>query len=525
MKEIGFRNFRRFQEMKSLPLGGINLFVGGNNAGKSTVVKGLLLLLDFLKNQKISSSNLLETPKFRFDGPGAHDVNIDTFNRALCWNSKEKEISFCACIEDFEVEVCIYNDAPKDEVGYASVKSIKLEDEKTGLKFMFDVAKGKAIVSLYFSDKQKEILKEQIEKQEKELEQLVSEINKINGLIPSEEDSKKLFDLIEKRSFVESVLAIYKNTLNSADKEAVKIQLQQSLSSNYSYIFSYLQGLVEFVEISGSSKNNKSGKTELSRQELAWLEQHVMDIRDVNARFDHAVQKLSIEYLYSHDANQQVIYNKKDENDYVSKSIYEFYNQRISSESETGKKMLSWLKEFCDIDDYKVEPVQGVAYRFTIKSGDKWVDLADMGRGTIQLVILFVRLASIIKKYQGKTDAPIVLVEEPEQNLHPAYQSDLLDVFYEIFQDYGIRFILETHSEYLVRNLQLKVASILNNKDSNVSLDEANSQYIVYYFPQQGDPYSMVFLKNGRFENVFDAGFYDKAGSLNIQLVKAGKGE
>ena len=77
----------------------------------------------------------------------------------------------------------------------------------------------------------------------------------------------------------------------------------------------------------------------------------------------------------------------------------------------------------------------------------------------------------------------------------------------------------------MVRNLQLKVASILNNKDCDVSLDEVNSQYIVYYFPQQGAPYSMVFLKNGRFENAFDTGFYDKAGSLNIQLVKAGKGE
>ena len=151
-----------------------------------------------------------------------------------------------------------------------------------------------------------------------------------------------------------------------------------------------------------------------------------------------------------------MIYNKKDENDYVSKSIHEFYNQRISSESEIGKKMLSWLKDFCGIEDYKVETVQGEAYRFILKFNGREIDLADMGRGTIQLVVLFVRLASIIKKYQGKTDAPIVLIEEPEQNLHPAYQSFLLDVFYTIFQDYGIRFIIETHSEYLVRNLQIK---------------------------------------------------------------------
>ena len=64
------------------------MFVGGNNAGKSTVVKGIILLLDFLQYKKVSSS---ESPRFRFDGPGSHDVNIDTFNRALCLYAEEKE--------------------------------------------------------------------------------------------------------------------------------------------------------------------------------------------------------------------------------------------------------------------------------------------------------------------------------------------------------------------------------------------------------------------------------------------------
>ena len=520
MNEIGFRNFRRFKELNNLPLGGINLFVGGNNAGKSTVVKGLLLLLDFLKNQKVSSSNLFETPKFRFDGPGAHDVNIDTFKRALCWNSKEKEISFFACIEDFKVEVCIYNDSFED-LGYAIVKYIKLEDEKTGLNFEFDILNSKAKV--FKLNKQKESFQKEIEKMEAELRESNEEISKLNSLELSEEDRKAVLGQIDKKTSLETDL---ENARKLIQNYGVTLRLQQSLSTNCSYIYSYLQGLIDFVDVSiAASKNKKAEKGELNQEDFSWIKQHLFEIQDVNTRFEQAVQKLSVEYVYSHDANQRVIFNKKDENDFVSQSIHEFYNQRITSESETGKKMLFWLKEFCDIDDYKVETVQGVAYRFTLKSGEKWIDLADMGRGTIQLVTLFVRLASIIKYYEGKKDVPIVLVEEPEQNLHPAYQSDLLDVFCEIYQKSGIRFILETHSEYLVRNLQLKVASVLNIKDSDVSLDEVNSQYIVYYFPQQGEPYSMVFLKNGRFENAFDTGFYDKAGSLNIQLVKAGKGE
>ena len=91
MKSIGFNNFRRFKEMNPIELGGVNMFVGGNNAGKSTVVKGMLLLFDFLKNSRTSFN---ENPKFRFDGPDSHDVNIDTFRRALCWDTDEKEITF-----------------------------------------------------------------------------------------------------------------------------------------------------------------------------------------------------------------------------------------------------------------------------------------------------------------------------------------------------------------------------------------------------------------------------------------------
>ncbi len=513
MNGIGFRNFRRFKELNSLPLGGINLFVGGNNAGKSTVVKGLLLLLDFLKNQKISSSNLFETPKFRFDGPGAHDVNIDTFNRALCWNSKEKEIVFFACIEDFEVEVCIYNDSPKEDVGYAFVKSIKLEDKKTGLGFMFDVNNAKTLVS-YSSDEQKETLQKQIEELEKDLDELNKEISKTSSSKSSEEGEKKLFDRMAQKSHLETKLKEYRKSLRLT-KKTIQLRIQQSPSINVSYIFSYLQGIIEFVDVATASTNNNYTETnELSPKELSWLKQHIFEIQDINTRFDHAVQKISVEYLYSHNANQRVIYNKKDENDYVSKSIYEIYNQRITSKSEIGKKVLSWLKDFCAVDDYKVTTIQGEAYQFVLKSNGKWIDLADMGRGVIQLVILFVRLASIIKKYQGKTDAPIVLIEEPEQNLHPALQSKLTDLLYQIYDEFGIRFIVETHSEYVVRKSQVVVYE--NIKIERFTLD--NNPFKVYFFDEKEGPYQMVYRENGRFSNEFNSSFYNEASNLAFEL-------
>ena len=48
MNQIGFHNFRKFQSFPNLDLSPITIFVGENNAGKSTVVKAILSVLDFL---------------------------------------------------------------------------------------------------------------------------------------------------------------------------------------------------------------------------------------------------------------------------------------------------------------------------------------------------------------------------------------------------------------------------------------------------------------------------------------------
>ena len=50
MKSISFKNFRRFADFPEFKFGDITILVGGNNAGKSTLQKALLLVFDNIRS-------------------------------------------------------------------------------------------------------------------------------------------------------------------------------------------------------------------------------------------------------------------------------------------------------------------------------------------------------------------------------------------------------------------------------------------------------------------------------------------
>ena len=84
MNSIGFKNFRKFVSFPEMTFGDITIMVGGNNAGKSTLVKAMLLMRDFLKSRIEGVSNASTSksfsPQFNFD---AEHVNVGDFYRAF----------------------------------------------------------------------------------------------------------------------------------------------------------------------------------------------------------------------------------------------------------------------------------------------------------------------------------------------------------------------------------------------------------------------------------------------------------
>ena len=144
--------------------------------------------------------------------------------------------------------------------------------------------------------------------------------------------------------------------------------------------------------------------------------------------------------------------------------------------------------------------------------------LADFGLGVSHMLVILLLIDAWGKKDGGYNHNryPTFILEEPEAHLHPSFQSQLADIFLDAYKTYGLRFIIETHSEYLIRKSQVLVSQM-----GFKSNDESNTlaPFSAYYFPKTGKPYSLGYRKDGYFANSFGKGFYDESASLTFELL------
>lgn len=528
--KIGFKNFRRFKEYTEVALGDINMFVGGNNAGKSTVVKALLLVANFLKNTKVSNRSAYEAPRFYFD---TQFVNIDTFRRAKNWNSdKDDELSFNIIIDNFEITIGLFDNIDQN-LPYAEIKSIEINDYENDCMFNFHLGVGAAKIVFGLCKELESRSEDELITKRKELQ---SKLYSLQAKISSDFDNVPVGVDITK---VVSEMVAIKGKLTAVDKEIAEASLNMK-STNVSiklskynrnigmnFVASLVQSVIDYAEA-----DNVDAFTEKGKKNQAALKPYVGSIKASVKALEKSLSGINVEYIYAHAASQKVQYNIKDNNDYLSQSIKQLHDLKITSLSTIGKDMKSWLKDFIDIDNFKLVPISATVKpakksveEYTVGSGEglafaveyqgQWHDLGDMGRGTIQLVSLFINLAIILRKYEKETIKPIVLIEEPEQNLHPAVQSKLAELFYKLNK--RISMVIETHSEYVIRKTQVIVAE--NYSKDNIDLE--NNPFIVYFFPGNGadNPYKMQYREDGNFENEFGPGFYDEATNLLFEIL------
>lgn len=575
MNTIGFNNFRRFATFPEMDLGDITLLVGGNNSGKSTLVKALLLCVDNLKlMSSYTKTNIFEfgAPKFRFDANEWHDVKIKTFSRAIhnkpvpvidLGSDEEKtelpsEMRFVFTIGSFRFVFDVYGERDGDEVT-GEVSYISIEDRGNMVKYDVSFKSHDMCYSVLGSTSERETLIKRLYRDYKsakeELEKLSDEGNDIAAI---SSQSEKVASL-EKR--IEEFVNPDDNELpeDFDYEQALRQQFRNFHAHEYTttswdylpleFYYSQLNGnllvdlignFIQFAKNPGAAAPkdiedpNEYGvamqeymRIQAAREDL---KQEEDKIRKSQEDLKALLNSFKIEYITAHAANQNTIYNTADRNDYIAQTVHGFVRAKIARGQKEYAFVTDWMRKFGVGHDFDVISIDGEAYRVKIKDEDNsTVNLADKGMGSIQLMILLLRLATILREYEPQNIValeesdqlryPTIIIEEPEQNLHPKVQSQLADLFLYLNKEYHCKFVVETHSEYLIRKTQVLVSK--ENFEDNFSMKE-NNPFMVYYFDGEDEKkpyYPMEYRTDGNFSNEFGTGFFDAATKLLYEIL------
>ena len=100
---------------------------------------------------------------------------------------------------------------------------------------------------------------------------------------------------------------------------------------------------------------------------------------------------------------------------------------------------------------------------------------------------------------------------------------DVSDFYAETYEEgslgwkIGLKMIVETHSEYIIRKTQVLAKEFCKNGG-----EISDFAFRTYYFPSKNDrktqPYDMKYCKDGRFYERFGFGFFDESSELAMQI-------
>ncbi|MBC8146475.1 MAG: AAA family ATPase [Bacteroidetes bacterium] len=524
MDKITITNFRKIKETWEFDLAPITFFTGTNNSGKSNVLKALMLLSDFADSQ--NHLNLA------FNGKNYRKHKIDCYynsvNRDNFKNNKYN-ITIGYLNKGYSIEIKfspLIIESNTKKFANGKVSSLLIIRDIDGATFEMTRVGG--------DEYQLKVDSKLLETRnsgtpEIELKDLKQILNKTN-----DEITKLEFELSSLNKSHPKAISIRQNiqkrkiNISEIEKRIKSLQRKSKIDKD-TLIFSPVFNLNDFqnsdLDIGQilrrilpryfKEEENKLGKTDSIREmfRLMQLGDQLLD-----------AISFSIDHLSPHRNSQTRLYV----NDETSSDIYELINIHakypIDKRTRGGAFIKIWMKEFDIGEDYRIRDVEGMASIVEVEEKNEWINLVDKGFGAGQIFTILLKIALCInykhlgknptkKSFRFRKTTQLILIEEPEANLHPALQSKLAELFHHAYNAYGIRFIIETHSEYILRSSQLIVNKIIKD-DSNAIIP-----FGVYYFDKIKGPYKMEFDSEGKFINDFGTGFFDVSRKLSRKFL------
>lgn len=558
INKFGVQNYRGFKNMTEFNIRPLTIFIGPNNSGKSSISKLMMLLKNGLTQLDFHNGN----------------HNLENFDRILNWDSDDKTIVVRLEIEsvllDFNfVDLYYENGGLVKLVRHNKIENlleVKINEEKdTSSSNIIQNWKKGLRKDPYLVNRSFEI--------NYNLEALIRTILDFRILVLHDVEDliEGYADVVLKRAPILDFLKKDIKTLKEWRKDFHKnyellYEKIQALTGNYCIYDVKIDGedilptddrFQDIVDIQFSlfRNNHQTGSASSILEEI---EEYISLIHNeyrgefydaLLQRFDNSEIEIKENLLYNiifKSSDQLFPFNFLKGYDFLGiqknpfEKIFEVGIHRASSKRVLSKSddsdMAEVMDKFVTEDKNKIQfeiisqvlnilgipgflYVEKVENSITIpyikRDDGKDVNLSDLGFGYSQIITM------VLKIIQNRESDSIFIIEEPEANLHPNFQSKLADIF-ALLLSWKYKFIIETHSEYLIRKLQYLVAK--------KEVDTKNC--IIYYFnidenvsDKEPKVKSIEITENGNLTDNFGPGFFDEATRLQFELLKLNRNQ
>jgi len=375
---------------------------------------------------------------------------------------------------------------------FSSNKESLIRDNKFSTLAHFE--KFKNFEAEYNLPKDENQLKERIIEEELALFNIT--FNSEEGVIPSKyyNCTNSLIDIINQLEYTPNIETLFTNKELDLNKNFVYKyrELVNKMDSNYSNIY-------YFFELNAHIFFDEYVKT-IIKEGFECLKKYFN----------------TFSYLGVLRGNQRIIYSY-DNNETSINELLLLYSEKNLNKFEIITNFLNfWIKEFTSFKKYEINTIEesnGIVF----KIGD--FNISQTGYGFSQFLPILLKI--VIQSFEHSDniiyDKPIFIssvlyIEEPECNLHPNLQSKLADLFVDASKRFKVQFILETHSEYLIRKLQYLTAK--NEIKPNDS--------VIYYFNDKENELKITIInikEDGRLSKPFGSGFFDESSKLMVATL------
>ncbi|WP_285015753.1 AAA family ATPase [Lactococcus garvieae] len=505
MESIELENLRAIRNSGEINLNNLNLFLGANSTGKSTILRFFPLI-----KQTLIRDN--DSPLLWYDPEG---VDFGSFDESIYSRDKNNHLSYKFGFKNIDLDL---KDSDMLEVilgyhiesteysrmvgGYHRFFPYRLMSEINSRNIIAKVStkitinKDKYTKITVFIDNAKiefDMENSEIKVCDRQitpfLNRKIVPFKRFQGLIP--EIAYRVDSEERKREYLQEIIC---KKLASLLFEGVDTRLSVETKIRFLLSLKYYDTKKEF----GEHISKKTSSVTLKRAVMKNLDDiydcfsimtALFAIREINQFIHYTYSNIS--YIAPVRATAERYYRVQGlsviDVDSMGNNVPMILNSMKTREKNDWKK---WTKDNFDME-FDTKQQGGHTAINVIKNSAEMYNLADTGFGYSQILPVLLVIWKKMKNRNGARGTgsyrarkkyglkKIIIIEQPELHLHPAMQAKVADIFVEIIKKHSdIQFIIETHSVVIMDRIgqHIELGNIASNP---INLEEKINVFLV----------------------------------------------